>query len=163
MAGWIEVPCYDFFSFNSLNNYFPQVGCRCSLPRNYNPFLTEQHGDQGDAGHVYMHTTQAGGGWRVGRAVAVSVSHVLTWKRGHRVSCWAGAGCPGRLAGKRLHEDIAGWLLTGDCLYPPLSAQREHLYTGTQPTQARSHRSYIWTHPGLDTHGHPETYASTRT
>lgn len=35
----------QFFSFNLLNNYFPQVGCRCSLPRNYNPFLTEQQGD----------------------------------------------------------------------------------------------------------------------
>lgn len=88
MAGWIEVPF--FFSFNSLSNYFLQVGCRCSLPRNYNPFLTE-HKESKEMLATSTCTPPRQGGQRAGRVVGcVCVPQMGTWKGEHRVSYWAG-------------------------------------------------------------------------
>lgn len=165
MAGWIEVPCYDFFlstrsTIISLK-LVADAACPGIIIRS---LLSSTETREMLAMSTRTPPSGGEGGLEGGQGqgcVCVTCPPNLE-ERAQSVSLgWA--GCPGRLAGKRLREDIAGWLLTGDCLYPPLSAQRQHPHTGTQHTQARSPRRCIQTRPGLDTHGHSETFASTHT
>lgn len=123
-------------SFNSLNNYFPQVGCRCSRPKNYNPFLTEHEQNRGMPATTTRTPPQAGD--PEGRQCHVQrlCPSQNCEERAQRVLLGL-PGCPGRLAGESLHEDGAGWLLMGWSLTlppPPLSAWRVHTHTDIKHT-----------------------------
>lgn len=126
----------QFFSFNSLNNYFPQVGCRCSLPGNYNPFLTEQQGGQGDAGPIYMHTTQAGG--LVGRQhCGLCLCHCLELAKKASGSCWARLAVPG--PGRQETPWRHSWLAPDWAVAVSIPCSR---LRGSIPTQTRNTHSH---------------------
>ena len=125
MAGWIEVPCYDFFLSTHSTIISLKLVADAAFPGIIIHSLLSST-ETREMLAVSTRTPPRQGGWRVGSATGcVRVTCLNLEKRGQSVLLgWA--GCPGRMAGERFREDIAGGLLTGDCLYPPLSAQREH-------------------------------------
>lgn len=91
MAGWIEVPCYDFFLSTRSTIISLKLVADAACPGIIIRSLLSST-ETREMLAMSTRTPPRQGGWRVGRAMAVSVSHVLTWKRGRRVSCSAGLG-----------------------------------------------------------------------